>query len=161
RHEPGRPEGGDGVVWRLGAETVALVLELLGDRPIEVSGSAESYLTADEPDVVFCELRFATGIVFNLRLSCLDLEATRSITVVGPRYTATSDALRPADRRLMLYQRLPVAAGNEEEHRFRCGDILAPRVPEADPLRTACRQFVAQARASRPAIVGPDGAAVV
>jgi predicted dehydrogenase len=161
RHDPGRPEGGDGVIWRLGAETVALVLDLLGDRPIEVSGSAESYLAADEPDVVFCELRFATGIVFNLRLSCLDLEATRSITVVGSRFTATYDELRSPERRLMLYQRLPAAAGTEEELRFRCGDIVTPRVADTDPLRAACRQFVAQVRASRPAIVGPDGAAVV
>src|SRR5262249_37420969 len=93
--------------------------------------------------------------------SCLDLEATRAITVVGSRFTAAYDELRPPDRRLMLYQRLPAAAGSEDELHFRCGDIVAPRVPEADSLRAACRQFVAQVRASRPAPVGPEGAAVV
>ena len=53
--------------------------------------TAHSYVRAGVQDVVFCYLRFPSGVVAHLHLSWLDPHKERRMTVVGSRRMATFD----------------------------------------------------------------------
>ena len=76
------------VLWDLGADTIATVLDLLGDEPVEAHASGVSYLGRQAPDVIFAKLEFATGIGVYVHLSCLEGETADHISVVGSEATA-------------------------------------------------------------------------
>src|SRR5690349_3992366 len=82
---------GTHVLWNWGAEVVALVLELLGDQPVEVSARGESHVHADVLETVVADLRFATGISAQLHLSGVDRAPVSRVTVVGSDLTAVFD----------------------------------------------------------------------
>jgi predicted dehydrogenase len=120
----------DDVIWREGAAAVALLLWLVGDEPIEVSAAGGAYSGADAPEVAFCQLRFATGIEAELRLSRLEARETRQLGVVGSAGMAVLDEL-DLERPLSLYGR---------------GDMVCPRLPRVDPLQPQCEHFLAAVR---------------
>ena len=84
------------VLWDLGADTIATVLDLLGDEPVEAHASGVSYLGRQAPDVIFAKLEFATGIGVYVHLSCLEGETADHISVVGSEATAVLDATEPS-----------------------------------------------------------------
>jgi predicted dehydrogenase len=89
------------LLWDIGADVVALALELLCDEPIDVRARRESYLGRGEADVVLAELRFATGIVVHMHLSCLEGDTVDRLSVVGSELTAALDWRSP--RELVLH----------------------------------------------------------
>ena len=132
------------LLWDLGAETIALVLGLLGDEPVDVSAHGESYLGLEGVDVAFAELRFATGITAHVHLSQLEGVAVDTLSVVGSELTAVLDARQP-DHELALY------ASGEPRHTFyelpfEPGAKLALHLPADDSLQVACARFVTSIR---------------
>ncbi len=93
-------------------------------------------------DVVFCYLRFPSGIVAHLHLSWLDPHKERRITVVGERRMATFDDML-IEGKLTIYDK-----GFDEDTRSwgeyiaRSGDTFSPRIPNVEPLRIECEHFV-------------------
>jgi len=68
-----------------------VVLRLIGEEPEECEAHGASYVRKGVQDVVFCYLRFPSGIVAHLHLSWLDPHKERRLTVVGARRMATFD----------------------------------------------------------------------
>jgi predicted dehydrogenase len=93
-------------------------------------------------DVVFCYLRFPSGLAAHLHLSWLDPHKERRFTVVGSRRMATFDDMA-IERKLTVYDK-----GFEQDYRnygeyiARSGDVWSPVVPNDEPLRLECRHFV-------------------
>ncbi len=105
-------------------------------------------------DVVFCFLRFPSGVVAHLHLSWLDPHKERRLTVVGARRMATFDDMQ-LEGKLTLYDK-----GFDEDTRTwgeyiaRSGDIYSPRLPNAEPLRLECAHFIDCIREGQHAAVG-------
>jgi predicted dehydrogenase len=93
-------------------------------------------------DVVFCFLRFPSGIVAHLHLSWLDPHKERRLTVVGERKMATFDDML-IEGKLSVYDK-----GFDEDTRSwgeyitRSGDVFSPRIANAEPLRLECEHFI-------------------
>ena len=93
-------------------------------------------------DVVFCYLRFPSGVVAHLHLSWLDPHKERRLTVVGAKRMATFDDML-IEGKLTIYDK-----GFDEDSRSwgeyiaRSGDIFSPRISNAEPLRIECEHFV-------------------
>ena len=93
-------------------------------------------------DVVFCFLRFPSGLSAHLHLSWLDPHKERRFTVVGSRRMATFDDMA-LEGKLTVYDK-----GFDEDSRgygeyiTRSGDIFSPRIPNVEPLRLECEHFV-------------------
>jgi predicted dehydrogenase len=121
----------ESALWSLGPHDIALVLHLFGDEPVDVLARGGSYMQPGITDVVYCYLRFATGICAHLHLSLLDPRRARTVTVVGSRRTATFDDLEP-ERKLTIHDK--------------DGDIVSPRLPRDEPLQLECAEFVATIR---------------
>ncbi len=94
-------------------------------------------------DVVFCYLRFPSGIRAHLHLSWLDPHKERRLTVVGSRRMATFDDML-IEGKLTIYDK-----GFDEDSRSwgeyiaRSGDIFSPRIANLEPLRVECEHFIA------------------
>jgi predicted dehydrogenase len=147
---------GTHVLWQWGAGLVALVLDLLGDQPVEVSARGESHVRADVLETVVADLRFATGISASLHISGVDRAPAARLTVVGSQLTAVVDA--EERRELALYGSSMPAPPDEDGLG---STVTYPPLTAADPLRTALEGFVAAVR-SRANLGGArESAAVV
>src|SRR5581483_9002847 len=69
----------------LGAHDVSVLLYLAGEEPWECVAHGESYVRTGVEDVVFCFLRFPSGLSAHLHLSWLDPHKERRFTVVGSK----------------------------------------------------------------------------
>jgi len=131
----GKLRADENALWSLGAHDVSVALHLIGEEPVQCVAQGASYVREDVQDVVFCYLRFPSGVVAHLHLSWLDPHKERRITVVGARRMATFDDML-IEGKLTIYDK-----GFDEDTRSwgeyiaRSGDIFSPRIPNVEPLR--------------------------
>jgi predicted dehydrogenase len=158
----GKLRADENALWSLGAHDVSVVLYLAGEEPVEVAAHGESYVRQGVQDIVFCFMRFPSGLVAHLHLSWLDPHKERRFTVVGSRRMATFDDME-LERKLTVYDK-----GFDEDSRTygeyitRSGDIFSPRIANVEPLRIECEHFVDCARrGEQPRSDGASGLRVV
>ncbi len=87
----GKLRAEENALWSLGAHDVAVLLRLAGEEPYHCQAVGESYMRPGVEDVVFCYLRFPSGLAAHLHLSWLDPHKERRFTVVGSKKMATFD----------------------------------------------------------------------
>jgi predicted dehydrogenase len=138
----GKLRADENALWSLGAHDVSVLLYLAGEEPWECVAHGESYVRDGVEDVVFCFLRFPSGLSAHLHLSWLDPHKERRFTVVGSKRMATFDDMA-VEGKLTIYDK-----GFDEDSRgygeyiTRTGDIFSPRIPNLEPLRIECEHFV-------------------
>jgi predicted dehydrogenase len=142
----GKLRADENALWSLGAHDVSVVLHLIDEEPDECVAHGASYVRDGVEDVVFCYLRFPSGIVAHLHLSWLDPHKERRMTVVGAKRMATFDDML-VEGKLAIYDKgFDEDARSWGEYITRSGDIFSPRVANAEPLRLECEHFVACVR---------------
>ncbi|GAC1315843.1 MAG: Gfo/Idh/MocA family oxidoreductase [Thermoleophilaceae bacterium] len=143
----GKLRAEENALWSLGAHDVSVVLRLAGDEePVEMRAVGESYMRAGVEDVVFCYLRFASGLAAHLHLSWLDPHKERRFTVVGSKRMATFDDMA-IERKLTVYDKgFDQDFSSYGEYIARSGDIWSPRISNEEPLRIECRHFIERLR---------------
>jgi predicted dehydrogenase len=138
----GQLRADENALWSLGAHDVSVALHLIGAEPQECLAQGASFVRPGIQDVVFCYLRFPSGVVAHLHLSWLDPHKERRLTVVGARRMATFDDMQ-LEGKLTVYDK-----GFDEDTRSwgeyiaRSGDIFSPRIANVEPLRIECEHFV-------------------
>src|SRR6185312_9622786 len=138
----GKLRADENALWSLGAHDVSVVLHLIGEEPDECIAHGASYVQPGIQDVVFCYLRFPSGIVAHLHLSWLDPHKERRLTVVGARRMATFDDM-VVEGKLAVYDKgFDEDARSWGEYITRSGDIFSPQIANAEPLRLECEHFV-------------------
>jgi predicted dehydrogenase len=158
----GKLRADENALWSLGAHDVSVVLHLADEQPCEVEARGESYMRPGIEDVVFCFLRFPSGLAAHLHLSWLDPHKERRFTVVGARRMATFDDM-DLERKVTVYDKgFDEDTGSYGEYITRSGDIWSPRIPNREPLRLECEHFVECVREGRePLSDGQAGLRVV
>jgi predicted dehydrogenase len=138
----GKLRADENALWSLGAHDVSVVLHLIGEEPLECVAHGAGYVREAVQDVVFCYLRFPSGIVAHLHLSWLDPHKERRLTVVGARRMATFDDML-VEGKLAVYDKgFDEDARSWGEYITRSGDIFSPRIANAEPLRIECEHFI-------------------
>jgi predicted dehydrogenase len=138
----GKLRADENALWSLGAHDVSVVLHLADEEPSEVVAHGESYVRPGVEDVVFCFMRFPSGLSAHLHLSWLDPHKERRFTVVGSRRMATFDDMA-LEGKLTIYDKgFDEDAEGYGEYITRSGDIFCPRIPNVEPLRVECEHFV-------------------
>jgi predicted dehydrogenase len=138
----GKLRADENALWSLGAHDVSVALHLIGEEPVECLAQGASYVRDPVQDVVFCFLRFPSGVVAHLHLSWLDPHKERRITVVGDRRMATFDDML-IEGKLTIYDK-----GFDEDSRSwgeyiaRSGDTFSPQIGNVEPLRLECEHFI-------------------
>ena len=89
----------------------------------------ESYMRPGIEDVVFCYLRFPSGLAAHMHLSWLDPHKERRFTVVGSKRMATFDDME-LERKVTVYDKgFDQDFSSYGEYIARSGDICSPRIP--------------------------------
>jgi predicted dehydrogenase len=152
----------ENALWSLGAHDLSVILHLVGEEPTELWARGESFLHEGIEDVVFCYLRFPSGVAAHMHLSWLDPHKMRKMTVVGRNKMAVFDDME-LERKVTVYDK-----GSEQraesygEWRTRTGDIYIPKIANDEPLRLECRHFLSLVAGDGDRIAAArDGAAVV
>jgi predicted dehydrogenase len=158
----GKLRADENALWSLGAHDVSVVLHLAGEEPVEVIAHGASYVRQGVEDVVFCFMRFASGLCAHMHLSWLDPHKERRFTVVGSRRMATFDDMALEGKVTIYDKGFDEDARGYGEYITRSGDIFSPRIPNVEPLRIECEHFVeCIARGRRPQSDGESGLRVV
>jgi predicted dehydrogenase len=140
RQNLGQIRRDENALWSLGAHDLSVMLYLVGEEPVEAWARGESFLREGVEDVVFCYLRFPSGVVAHMHLSWLDPQKIRRLTVVGRDKMAIFDDMEP-ERKLTVHDKGTVLRPASEWH-VRSGDIHIPHVGNEEPLRAECRHFL-------------------
>ncbi|HEV2075398.1 MAG TPA: Gfo/Idh/MocA family oxidoreductase [Thermoleophilaceae bacterium] len=142
----GKLRADENALWSLGAHDVSVLLHLAGEEPTEVEARGESYMRPGIEDVVFCYLRFGSGLLAHLHLSWLDPHKERRFTVVGSKRMATFDDME-LERKVTVYDKgFDQDFSSFGEYIQRSGDIWSPRVSNEEPLRIECGHFIERVR---------------
>ena len=158
----GKLRADENALWSLGAHDVSVVLYLANEEPWEMVAHGESYVQAGVEDVVFCFLRFPSGLSAHLHLSWLDPHKERRFTVVGSRRMATFDDMALEGKLSIFDKGFDQVSRGYGEYITRTGGIVSPQVPNVEPLRVECEHFVECIRERRrPRSDGASGVRVV
>jgi predicted dehydrogenase len=146
----GKLRADENALWSLGAHDVSVLLALAGEEPIEAVAHGESYVRPGVEDVVFCYLRFPSGLAAHLHLSWLDPHKERRFTVVGAHKMATFDDMA-IEGKITIYDKgFDEAPRGYGEWVTRSGDIYSPRLQAVEPLRLECQEFLDSIEQGRP-----------
>src|SRR3989440_2563001 len=152
----GKLRADENALWSLGAHDVSVILRLAGEEPSEVQAHGESYMRKGVEDVVFCYLRFPSGLAAHLHLSWLDPHKERRFTVVGSKKMATFDDME-IERKVTVYDKgFDQNFSSYGEYIMRSGDIWSPHISNEEPLRIECRHFVECVRTGQDPRSGPE-----
>ena len=150
----GKLRADENALWSLGAHDVSVMLLLAGEEPTEVQARGESYMREGVEDVVFCFLRFPSGLAAHLHLSWLDPHKERRFTVVGSKRMATFDDME-LERKVTVYDKgFDQDFSSYGEYIARSGDVWSPRISNEEPLRIECRHFLECVREGREPLSG-------
>jgi predicted dehydrogenase len=138
----GKLRADENALWSLGAHDVSVVLHLADEEPVEAVAHGASYVRDGVEDVVFCFLRFDSGLCAHLHLSWLDPHKERRFTVVGSRRMATFDDMAMEGKVTVYDKGFDEDARGYGEYITRSGDIFSPRIANLEPLRIECEHFV-------------------
>jgi predicted dehydrogenase len=161
----GQIRADENALWSLGAHDVAVLLDLVRERPIEAWARGECYVRPNVEDVVFGYLKFPSGVIAHLHLSWLDPHKMRKLTVVGSQKMVVFDDME-TDRKVTIYDKSVSAPRSTDSYgeyvSVRFGDISIPRIANDEPLRLECQEFVdAISEEREPRCSGREGLAVV
>ena len=140
RQNLGQIRRDENALWSLGAHDLSVMLHLVGEEPVEAWARGESFLRDGIEDVVFCFLRFPSGVVAHMHVSWLDPHKMRKLTVVGRDKMAVFDDMEP-ERKVTVYDKGPVLRP-ATEWQVREGDIHIPKLMREEPLRRECAHFI-------------------
>jgi predicted dehydrogenase len=158
----GKARADENALWSLGAHDVSVLLHLVDEEPHELAARGECYLRPGVEDVVFCFLRFPSGVSAHLHLSWLDPHKERRFTVVGSKRMATFDDMATEGKLTVYDKGFDESTLSYGEYITRSGDIHSPQVSNEEPLRLECEHFIAAIRdGSRPRSDGHSGLRVV
>src|SRR4029078_7775178 len=101
----------------------------------EMHAYGESYMRQGIEDVVFCFLRFPSGLMAHLHLSWLDPHKERRFTVVGSQRMATFDDME-LEQKLVVYDKgFDEDYSSYGEYIARSGDVWSPAIGKEEALR--------------------------
>jgi predicted dehydrogenase len=125
--------------------------------PLFVRAIGRDSVVRGEWDVAFIDMGYSTGTLVRMELSWLAPTKLRRTVVAGRKgmlvYDDTSnEPIRIHDCGVEVVDPGPGAPLNFGEHRmaYRTGDIISPRLPTEEPLRTELADFVRSIRSGRP-----------
>lgn len=153
------------VIWDLVPHDFSILFYWLNESPSRILACGRDCVQKGIPDVAFVNLTFPSGVVANIEVAWLAPSKLRRTAVVGQRKMLVYDDTENIEK-LKIYDQ-GVAYENPESFgefqlSYRTGDIVSPRLPSTEPLRTEMEHFVECClTGARPRTDGQSGLRVV
>jgi predicted dehydrogenase len=144
----GRIRRDTNALWNFAPHDLSIMMHLLNEGPVEVSGRGFSFIDHEIEDVVFATMQFASGVGANLHVSWIDPLKTRTMIVVGDQKMAIYNDVS-VDQPLALVDSGVARDDDLGEYlsmgdfqwRTRAGDIHIPRIEFTEPLLNEVTAF--------------------
>lgn len=154
------------VVWDLAPHDLSIFRYLLEANPISVSATGNSCLQNGVEDVAYATYTFPNDILAHIRVSWLDPNKMRRITVVGSKKMAIYDDVEPLEKIKVFDKGVKAIRRTETYGEFQFayhyGDVIAPYIHFNEPLRVQCNHFLDCIRTRKtPQTDGVNGLRVV
>jgi len=154
------------VAWDLAPHDLSIILYVLGRTPLSVNCQGKAHVAAGVEDVTVMSLNFSGEAFATIQSSWLDPSKIRRTTVVGSRKMIVYDDIEPIEKLKIYDKRVEVPPHYDSFGSFpfsyHYGDMRAPHLKQAEPLRVECQQFLDCARTgSRSVSCGREGLKVV
>jgi predicted dehydrogenase len=146
------------VVWDLGAHDFSILRYWLEDTPTYVSAIGRSCVIPGRDDVAFVNLEYANGAIAHVEMSWLAPSKLRRTTIVGSERMVVYDDTSSEPVRFFdsgVSFRDPETFG-EFQLSYRTGDIVSPRVENAEPLFLELLDFVRAIRDGSSTVSDPS-----
>ena len=161
----GKVRKDENALWSFAPHDLSVILHLMDQEPVDVAARGAAFLQPGVEDVVFVDLRFASGQTAHVHVSWLDPHKLRKFTVVGSQKMMVFDDME-ASEKIKVYDKGVDRGGQVVSYgdalTVRSGDILIPRISLQEPLRLECLHFVECIRErKRPLTDGVGGLRVV
>jgi predicted dehydrogenase len=154
------------VAWDLGPHDVSILIHLLDELPETVTARGVGCIQPGVEDVVYVSLGFPGGVLAHLRLSWLDPNKTRRLTVIGNKKMVIYDDVESLEK-VRVYDKGVEAIRRtdtfgEFQFAYRYGNIVSPYIHFEEPLMVECRHFLDCIRTgATPVTDGRNGLRVV
>ena len=154
------------VIWDLAPHDISILVHLLDETPTWVSARGIACVQDAVEDVAYMSLGFPSGVLAHVRMSWLDPQKTRRITVVGSEKMAVYDdveaheKIRVYDKRVNTIRRTDTFG--EFQFAYHYGSVVSPYIHFEEPLRLQCLHFMeCVLEGKRPLTDGHNGLRVV
>jgi predicted dehydrogenase len=135
------------VAWDLATHDISIILMLMGGRlPEAVSCQGQSHYKRGIEDVAMLSLHFPRNVIAFIHVSWLDPNKIRRTTIVGSKKMLVYDDLALQEKIRIYDKGVDVApyydTFGEFQFSYRYGNVMIPRIDEAEPLKLECEHFV-------------------
>ncbi len=132
-------------LWSFAPHDISIILMFMNREPVRVVSTGQSFIQPGIEDVVFTTLHFADGKMAHIHVSWLDPHKVRKVTVVGSKKMAVIDDMESTEK-IRIYDKGVNFTGDysaySEYLTLRIGDILIPKIKNAEPLKLECQHFI-------------------
>jgi len=134
------------VIWDLAPHDLSIILYLMDKFPVSVNAQGKAHFKKDIEDVATITLNFENDTIAFIHNSWLDPAKIRKTTIVGSKKMLVYDDIN-ANEKIKIYDKgvdAPPYYDTYAEFHFsyRYGDILIPKIDQAEPLRKECEHFI-------------------
>lgn len=134
------------VVWDLAPHDVSILMYILGQDPMTASARGGMFVKPGVHDVAYLSLYFSQGVMADIRVSWLDPNKIRQITIVGSKKMLVYDDIEPIDK-VKIYDKgvdkQPYTDTLQDFHlAYRYGGITTYPLHWQEPLRVECEDFL-------------------
>ena len=134
------------VVWDLAPHDLSVILYATGLKPISVRTVGRKLLHPKVEDMALVVLNCGNNASAVIHVSWVDPRKVRTVAVVGAKQMLVYDDLDPLAK-IQIYDKGVENPPHYDTYgEFLCsyhyGDILMPRLQEAEPLSVMCRHFL-------------------
>ena len=142
------PIRGDvGALWDLAPHDVSIFDYLLEMMPTWASATGTRLLSRDREDVGFVTLGYPNDVIANIHVSWADPNKVRELVVVGSNRRIVFDDLDAVEPVRIFEKGVAVSSPQMDDFgqfklAMRDGDIVSPKVPTSEPLKSLCGEFV-------------------
>lgn len=125
-------------LWDLAIHDLAIFNHWLGETPIEVEATADTWLQPGLPDVVWVKLIYPSGFKATLHLCWLNPDKQRRLAVVGSQGTLIFDELS-SDPLILQQGQFEAQDGNFTPVGMK-REVIS--TPAGEPLKAVCDRFL-------------------
>lgn len=131
------------VLWSFAPHDISMILGLTGALPGSVTAVGHDWLTRGVADRVDATLDFGPNLSAAISVSWLNPVKEQKLVVVGDKKMAVFDDTLPHGEKLRLYAHQPDFTGPAPQAISAAPEAVD--IPEGEPLKAQCRDFLAAA----------------
>jgi predicted dehydrogenase len=136
-------------MWDLAPHDISIVNYLLGGtepQKVNAQGGAFILKRLGVYDLVHIHMQYPDDIVAHIRVSWIDPNKTRSITIVGSKKMLIYDDVSTLEKIKIFDKGIEKLSYSETYEEFQCsyryGDVTVPHIQWIEPLRVECQHFI-------------------